>query len=46
MCFTFKNNNKTEKPVNRFLQDGASAGIWFLQTSIVIKLCQTLWNGL
>ena len=28
MCFTFKRKNKlTKKPVNRFLQDGASAGI-------------------
>ena len=42
MCFTFKKNNKwTEKLVNPFLQDGASAGIRSLQTSIAIKLCQT-----
>ena len=41
-----KNNNKrTKKLINRFLQDGASAGIRSLQTSIVIKL-QTPWNGL
>ena len=41
MCFTFKKNNKqTKKPVNRFLQDDASAGIRSLQTSIEIKLCQ------
>ena len=33
-------------PVNRFLQDDESAGIRSLQTSIVIKLCQTLGNGL
>ena len=36
-----KNNKRTKKPVNRFLQDGASAGIRSLQTSIVIKLCQS-----
>ena len=47
MCFTFKQNNKwTKKPVNRFLQDGASASIWSLQTSIVMKLCQTPGDGL
>ena len=41
MCFTFKKNNKqTKKPVNRFLQDDAIAGIRSLQTSIEIKLCQ------
>ena len=46
MYFTFKRNNqRTKKPVNRFLQDGASAGIQSLQTSIVVKLCQTPWNG-
>ena len=37
---------QTKKPVNRFLQDDASAGIRSLQTSIEIKLCQSLWNGL
>ena len=47
MCFTFKKNNKwTKKPVNCFLQDGASAGIRSLQTYIVIKLCQTPGDGL
>ena len=47
MCFTFnKNNKQTKKPVNRFLQDDASAGIRSLQTSIEIKLCQNRWNGL
>ena len=45
MCFAFKKNNKrTKKPVNHFLQDGASAGMQSLQTSILIKLCQTPWN--
>ena len=35
MYFTFKKNNKqTKKPVNRFLQNGASAGIRSLQTFI------------
>ena len=29
---------RTKKRVNGFLQDGASAGMWSLQTSIVIKL--------
>ena len=39
MCFTFKKHNKqTNKPINRFLQDDASAGIQSLQTSIEIKL--------
>ena len=43
MCFTFKKNNKqTKKPVNRFLQDDASAGIRSLQTSIEIKLPKTM----
>ena len=47
MCLTFKKNNKqTKKPVNRFLQDDASAGIRSLQTSIEIKLFQNPWNGL
>ena len=47
MYFTFEKNNKqTKKPVNRFLQDGASAGIRSQQTSIEIKLCQSPWNGL
>ena len=47
MYFTFKKNNKqTKKPVNRFLHDGASAGIRSVQTSIEIKLCQSPWNGL
>ena len=47
MCFTFQKNNKqTEKPVNCFLQDDASAGIQSLQTSIEVKLCQNPWNGL
>ena len=42
MYFTFKRNNqRTKKPVNRFLQDGISAGIQSLQTSIVVKLRQT-----
>ena len=41
MCFTFKKNNKqTKKPVNCFLQNRASAGIWSLWTPIVTKLCQ------
>ena len=51
MYLTFKKNNKqTKKPVNRFLQDDASAGIRSLQTSIEIKLCQefmertTIWS--
>ena len=39
MCFTFQKNNKqTKKPFNCFLQDGASASIGSLQTSIEIKL--------
>ena len=39
MSFSFKKNNKkTKKPDNRFLQDDASAGIQSLQTSIEIKL--------
>ena len=43
MCFTFKKNNKqTKKPIDHFLQDDASAGIWSLQTSIEIKLCQSM----
>ena len=47
MCLTFKKNNKqTNKPVNHFLQDDASAGIRSLKTSIEIKLCQNPWNGL
>ena len=47
ICFIFKKSNKsTKKSVNRFLQDGARAGIRSLQTSIVIKLCQTPGNGL
>ena len=42
MCFTFKKDYKqTKKPVNRFLQDDASAGILSLQISIEIKLCQS-----
>ena len=41
-----KNNKLTKKPVNRFLQDGASACIQSLQTSIIIELCQTPENGL
>ena len=46
MYFTFmKNNKQTKKPVNRFLQDDASACIRSLQTSIEIKLCQSPWNG-
>ena len=45
--FSFKKNSKqTKKPVNCFLQDDASAGIQFLQTSFEIKLCQNPWNGL
>ena len=47
MCFTFKKSNKhTKKPVNGFLQDGASASIRSLKTSVEIKLCQNPWNGL
>ena len=47
MCFNFEKSNKpTQKPVNRFLQDGASAGIRSLQIPIIIKLCQTPENGL
>ena len=47
MCFTFEKNNKwTKKSVNCFLQDSASVGMQPLQTSIVIKLCQTPWIGL
>ena len=43
MCFTFKKKNKqTKKPVNRFLQDDASAGIRSLQTSIEIKLPKSM----
>ena len=43
MCFTFEKSNKqTKKPVNRFLQDDASAGI----RSIEIKLCQSPLNGI
>ena len=43
MCFTFKKNNKpTKKPVNRFLQDGASAGIRSVQTSTEIKLPKSM----
>ena len=39
MCFIFKENNKqTRKPVNRVLQDDASASIRSLQTSTEIKL--------
>ena len=35
MCLSFKQNNKpTKKPVNRFLQDDANAGIRSLQTSV------------
>ena len=38
MYFTFKKNNKqTKNPVNRFLQDGESAGTWFRQTSVVTR---------
>ena len=37
MRFTFK-KKRTKIPVNRFLQDGASAGLQSLQTCIVIKL--------
>ena len=33
MCLTFKKNNKqTKKPINRFLQDDASAGIQSLRS--------------
>ena len=47
MCFTFKKNNKqTKKPVNRFLQDAASAGIRSLQTSIVIKIKSAKRQGI
>ena len=38
-------NHTPKKPVNRFLQDDASAGILSLQTSIEIKLCQSPRNG-
>ena len=38
MHFTFKRNNqRTKKPVDRFLQDGASAGVQSLQTSIAVR---------
>ena len=41
MCFSIKKNNKQAKrPINCFLQDAASAGIWSLQTSIVMRPCQ------
>ena len=44
---TFKKNNKrTKNTVNCFLQDDASAGMWSLQISFIIKLFQTVWNGL
>ena len=47
MCFTFKKRISRQRiPFYRFLQDGASAGIRSLQTSIVIKLCQMPGNGL
>ena len=32
-----KSNRQTKKPINRFLLDGPSAGIRYLQTSIEIK---------
>ena len=45
--FYFQENNKqAQKPVNRFLQDGASASMRSLQTSIETKFCQIPWNGL
>ena len=45
MCFTLKKSNKqTKKLVNLFLNDGGSAGILPLQTSIVVS--QTLSNAL
>ena len=38
MCFTFmKNNKQTKKPIIRFLQDDASAGIRSLLISIEIN---------
>ena len=46
MCLTFKESNEwRKKPVNPFSQDGTSAGMRSLQTSI-IKLCQMQGNGL
>ena len=45
MCFTFKKNNKrTKKPVNCFLQDGASVGMGSLQTSLPNAMEWTLVN--
>ena len=47
MCFTFKKNNQqTKKPVNRFLQDDASAGKRSLQTSIELNLLKRMNNHL
>ena len=47
MCVAFEKNDKgTKKPMNRFLQDGTSAGIRSLQTSVVLKLCQMPGNRL
>ena len=34
-----KNNKRTKKPFNRFLQDGASTGIRSLHIPVVIKFC-------
>ena len=43
MRFTFmKNNKRTKKCVNCVLQDGAGTGMLSLQTSIVIKLPNTM----
>ena len=39
--FYLINNKRAKKPVNRFLQEGTIFGVLSLQTSIVIKLCQT-----
>ena len=44
--FSFKKMNKrTKKPVDWFLQDGASAGIRSLKVCIVMKLCHAPENG-
>ena len=40
-----KNNKHTENPVNCLLHDDASAGMRSPQTFIIIKICQTPWNG-
>ena len=40
-CNHLMSIKQEKKPINRFLQDGASAGIRSLQITIEIKLCQT-----